>query len=100
PRVGHHRAAGVALGAPRIGGSRGASARRVLRLGFGRQALTGPRRVRNGVGVRDLDDRVIADAVDAAGWASRVLPVGAGNPTPPLAPVAQVDRTAGRGEHE
>ena len=57
-----------------------------------------------GCGIGDpLDHRVVEPVFEVpavAGRAERAAPVRAGRPVPPLPPIAQIHRTAGRPEHQ
>ena len=96
-RVRHVRY-GRMLIAPRIQPSRVSAASGELPFGFGRQATTGPRRVRGGVLPRDVHHRMAVAPRQTARRSFRMAPVGARSPAPPLPRVAQIDGTPGRTE--
>ena len=94
PRVRRRLALDELLVAPREARAVEAAAGRVLPLGLRRQRLARPGRVRLGVLVRDVDDRMAVAAVDRRAAARRPAPRSARDVAPPVVPVAQVDRPA------
>jgi hypothetical protein len=72
----------------------------VLPFGLRRQRLPRPGRVRLGVLVCDVDNRVVLAAVDRALGSVGVPPAGARRPRPPLVEMPQIDGPRRHREHE
>jgi len=87
------RPSGVSSFASRELGGVQSSARGALPLGLGRQLFTCPGGVREGVDVRHVYDRMIIEPANGGVRAGGMSSVGALHERPPVADVAQVDRT-------
>ena len=85
-------AAGRELVAPGKLGAVEPAARGELPFGLCRNVFAGPLGVGQRVGERHVHDRMIVQIIDVALRAVGMTPVGTFKKSPPLAPVAQIDR--------
>src|SRR5258706_2965227 len=100
PGIRHELAARRELVAPREFGTLQPTTGGEFPLRLGRKPLAGPFRIGLRVAVRDVYDRMIVKPADRAARSIGPAPVGAELETPPLTPVAQIDRLLGRSEDQ
>src|SRR5262249_36842488 len=100
PGVGHHLAARVEVVAPGEFGVVVRAASGKLPFRFPGQILTRPACVGECILVSNVDDWMVADALDAAARAKGVAPVGALHKGPPVAPVVGLHALEGTAEHQ
>jgi len=86
--------------APRIGSAFKAAARGKLPLGFRRKRLSVPPRERLRITERDVNDRVVVEAVNGAARTMRLTPERVARVMPPVRDVATIHRTDWLHEHE
>src|SRR5271170_1648144 len=91
--VGHPFSLRVEVVAPVVQLAGQAAARRELPLGLSGKTLVRPLGVGLGVGIRDLDDRIVASADDRAARAGGMPPAGALHIAPPLKVIVERNRT-------
>jgi hypothetical protein len=100
PGIGAVLSARRKLIAPGQLGAVEAAARSELPLRFGRQVLSRPFRVGQGVRISHMDDGMIVQPVDVALRPIGMPPIRVLQIAPPLAEVSQVDRTIWRRENQ
>ena len=100
PGIGHVLAVGRELVAPGKLGAVEPAARGELPFGLGRNVFAGPLGVGQRVGERHVHDRMIVEIIDVALRAVGMAPVGTLEKSPPLTPIAQIDRARRRREHQ
>src|SRR6266487_2430937 len=96
PGVGHHPSLGRELVAPAEDGALQATAGGTLPLRLGRKLRSRP----GGVGLGVMDDRVALASAEGAAGPLRAPPARPRDPRPPVAVVAQVDRSPRGLEHQ
>src|SRR5687768_11504133 len=100
PGVCLHFAARREVIAPNEGLALQPAASGAFQLSLRRQGFAGPLRVRQRVGVSNVRHRMPLPSANAALWAFGVAPISAGDVCPPVAEIAQIDRTEGFLEDE
>src|SRR6516225_2710944 len=93
PESRHHASPGGELLAPGVFGALQPAAGGELPFRLARQLLTAPMGIGQRILIGDLDHGVVLPAGDTAALALGMAPAGARSPAPPVADIAQVDRT-------
>src|SRR4029077_2099640 len=90
PRVRHVAIARKKLITPRVIGAVEAAARGKFPLSFGGERLAFPYCKRFCVAERHMNDGVLIETVDRSAWSTRMAPVGAARPVPPVADIVKI----------